>query len=452
MKQILAGFLILVLFTVTVQSAAAAARPAPNLEAGKQAFLDNCVRCHGVTGAGDGRDATKMFPMPRVLADGVFKFRSTASGTPPTDEDLFRTISEGLPGSRMPEFQRLSEETRWQLVEYVKSLSTVFKEQKPEPIALGEDPGPQKVSIAHGKELYTQLGCNACHGNLGRGDGPSALTLTDQWNNPIRAADLTQGERYRAGSDPREILTRLMTGLDGAPMPSYVEATTPAEAWSLAYYVHSIQVRPNWSRTVQAVTAGGSLPSDPADSSWNSAPRSDLRLASSYYREGKVLPTTVKAVSVQAFTRGNEMALRLSWHDPSSNKEAPADALALAFLPDRRLKWKVGSLRGWPVLPAAMQEHDGTPALTVAYWSANRNAAEAGTIRDIIDLSGHPGSGRSLPANASFADGEWILVLRCPLEPQEKSLRFGIMVWDGDNAEQGRHRANSQWVELVFNT
>ena len=108
MKRILLLTAVLVL-TATL---AWAADPAPDLEAGKQAYMDNCARCHGPAGAGDGRDSARMFPRPRKLSEGVFKFRTTASGTPPTDEDLFQTISNGLPGSRMPDFQRLPEETR----------------------------------------------------------------------------------------------------------------------------------------------------------------------------------------------------------------------------------------------------------------------------------------------------------------------------------------------------
>ncbi len=383
------------------------AEPAPDLEAGKQAYMDNCARCHGPAGAGDGRDSARMFPRPRKLSEGVFKFRTTASGTPPTDEDLFTTLSNGLPGSRMPDFQRLPEETRRQLVQYVKSLSAAFKEQ-PVPLKFGTDPGPQKANLGKGKQLYTQLGCNACHGNLGRGNGPSAATLVDQWNNPIRPADLTQGWNYRSGSSPKDILIRLMTGIDGTPMPSYAEAVKPEEVWDLAYYVQSIQVEPRWSNKVEAVkeTLG-----------WEKAPRTDLRLSGNFYKDGQLLPVTARAISVQALYNEKEILFRLSWNDPSENKQAPADAVTVALLQDPKMKWRAGSLRVWPSA--------NNPAPEITRWSAEE------------------------AASGSYQDGEWVVLVKRPL-PAEKTAGFGVMVWDGGNSEQGRHRSNSNWVELIL--
>lgn len=247
-------------------------KPAPDLKLGEAVYQESCARCHGPTGAGDGPDAKRMEPKPRALSEGIFKFRTTASGTPPTDLDLFHTLSTGLPGSRMPDFQRLPEETRWQLVYYVKSLSKVFEETPPEPIDLGIDPGPKPAHLEKGKELWAQLGCVACHGNQGRGDGPSAATLVDNWGKPIRAADLAHGYSYRAGSSPKEIVARLLAGIDGTPMPSYADAVSKEDAWQLTYYVRSIQEKPDFARVIEALRVEGDLPDDPSDARWEQAP------------------------------------------------------------------------------------------------------------------------------------------------------------------------------------
>ncbi len=421
-------------------------RPSPNLTVGKEAFENNCARCHGLTGAGDGMDSKRMYPHPRNLAAGIFKFRTTASGTLPTDEDLFRTISGGLPGSRMPEFQRLPEETRWQLVYYVKSLSPAFQQgnQKPEPVDFGKDPGPKRADLKRGKELYTQLGCAACHGNLGRADGPSAPTLVDNWGQPIRPADLTHGWSYRAGSSPRDIVERVLAGIDGTPMPSYIDAISSKEdAWHLAYYIQSLQEKPRWNRSLEAVKLAGALPATADDPQWQKAPRTDLRLSNTLYREGELLPTTVTSISAQAVYNDQEIVFRLAWHDPNETGTTPPDACALLFASDRHLKGQLGSLRGWPASAEA-------PALDVCYWSAEKKTAREAAVHGMDGLEIGTEPGQPLWSEAHFSDGEWTLLVKRPIRPSSEPLLFGVAVWNGGNGEQGRRRSNSNWVDLVL--
>ena len=436
----------------------------PDLEAGKAAYEANCARCHGPTGEGDGPDAKKMFPQPRKLSDGVFKFRTTASGTPPTDEDLMAILATGLPGSRMPDFQRLPEETRANLVAYVKTLSPVFGEQKPEPIDLGVDPGPKKADVLKGKQVYKELGCAACHGEQGRANGSSAPTLADNWGNPIRAADLTHGWAYRGGSAPRDIVARFLSGIDGTPMPSYVDAISSKEdAWHLAYYVHSLQETPHWNRAIEAVKLTGELPTSREDPRWERAPRTDLRLSSLFYQAGVILPAMVDSILVQAVYNEKEIVFKFIWNDPSESRGTPSedspnplpDALGLVINPDRRSKFKVGSLRSWPASPDA-------PALDLCYWSANKSEAtlftntrgfgftEADAV--VTGMEFIP-----LEAKASYTDGQWTLLVRQPMKLfhregaiPERSTLIGIAVWEGGNNEQGRRRANSYWVDLVL--
>ena len=66
---------------------------------GEEVFKRECVVCHGEKAQGDGTAAYLLFPKPRNLTRSVFKVRSTPTGEPPTDEDLFRTLTEGLPVS-----------------------------------------------------------------------------------------------------------------------------------------------------------------------------------------------------------------------------------------------------------------------------------------------------------------------------------------------------------------
>src|SRR6185503_269528 len=100
------------------------AATAATLERGKELYNTNCAHCHGERGDGAGYGAPFLVPAPRDFVAAQYKFRTTASGQLPTDEDIFRTISRGATGTGMPPWQYLLDENdRWALVDYVKSFS-----------------------------------------------------------------------------------------------------------------------------------------------------------------------------------------------------------------------------------------------------------------------------------------------------------------------------------------
>jgi anaerobic selenocysteine-containing dehydrogenase len=92
-------------------------RPAsPELLAlGRRLYDKQCAACHGADGRGAGEAAYLLYPKPRNFVDGAYRLVSTWERVP-TDEDLYRTISRGMPGSAMPSWSHLSEEERWALV------------------------------------------------------------------------------------------------------------------------------------------------------------------------------------------------------------------------------------------------------------------------------------------------------------------------------------------------
>lgn len=207
---------------------------------GKRIYGEVCTQCHGEGGKGDGKGAWFITPQPRDFTSGMFKVRTTPSGSLPTDEDLFRTITVGFPDYRMPRFKYLTAKERWAVVYYIKTLSPLFKEGKPEkPINLGKAPPVTPKVLATGKELYREAGCADCHGKSGRGDGPSKLK--DDWGNPTSALDFTRGERsFKGGAKAPDIVRTLLTGLTGTPMPSYAETLEAKQAWALGYYIEKL--------------------------------------------------------------------------------------------------------------------------------------------------------------------------------------------------------------------
>lgn len=86
------------------------------LASARAIYLDKCAQCHGDTGKGDGPDAPLYYPSPTSLIDAGHMASLT-------DGEIFYQISQGR--KPMPAFQkRLTEEQRWELVLFVRSLST----------------------------------------------------------------------------------------------------------------------------------------------------------------------------------------------------------------------------------------------------------------------------------------------------------------------------------------
>src|SRR5437588_211789 len=178
--------------------------PLQDTTKGKAVYVKWCAGCHGDGGAGDGPSAAHMLPRPRNFTGAIYKIRSTASGQLPTDADLMRAIDEGLPGSAMPAWKgRLSDAERRDVAAYIKTFSSFFADTSQHVALLkfsGEPRGGTGANaLKTGRQFYDSIGCRKCHGDQGRGDGPSAPTLKDDAGFPIFAADLHQSWRFRAG-------------------------------------------------------------------------------------------------------------------------------------------------------------------------------------------------------------------------------------------------------------
>jgi len=86
-----------------------------DLPAARKLYLDKCAECHGDTGKGDGPQGKMYDPPPKDLTDAAH-MNSVSDG------ELFYKISQGH--RPMPAFRkRLTEQQRWQLVLFLRSLS-----------------------------------------------------------------------------------------------------------------------------------------------------------------------------------------------------------------------------------------------------------------------------------------------------------------------------------------
>jgi len=91
-------------------------QPGASTAQGAQLFQDNCARCHGPKGQGDGPDAAQLSTPPKDLTNQAFMAEKSAA-------DLFKTMTDGV-SPDMPAFaDKLTDDQRWALSDFVRSLT-----------------------------------------------------------------------------------------------------------------------------------------------------------------------------------------------------------------------------------------------------------------------------------------------------------------------------------------
>jgi hypothetical protein len=161
----------------------------------------------------------------------------------------------------MPIWNTFTKQQRADLVAYVKTFSPRWAKEK----AGGSNQNSGRDSRHNRKHLSRQGVIHQwkCHGPQGKGDGPSAATLTDSKDQPIRPYNFVAGKddsRFKCGSTNQDIYKIFMTGIDGTPMPSFADTIQPNDAWDLVHFPRTLQFsRPSKENDVLGA-AGGKIP------------------------------------------------------------------------------------------------------------------------------------------------------------------------------------------------
>jgi hypothetical protein len=246
---------------------------------GKEAYETYCIGCHGADGGGMGEAAKYLNPRPRNFQKAEYKFISTRFGELPTDEDLFRSISEGLRGSAMPAWGHLPERKRWALVAYIKSFSDVWERGETPAIPVVTDPyvelEDKSEAIARGEIAYHGFfTCWNCHPayvstdkinaaleamggsprSVFRPDLDQTAIKADSSGETIFAPDFLR-DYVKSGSDVRDLYRVIGAGITGTAMPTWIDSVaddvaprdddgdllvSQADIWAMAYYVKDL--------------------------------------------------------------------------------------------------------------------------------------------------------------------------------------------------------------------
>ncbi len=271
-RNLFASALLLLASTGVAQSRDAIPGSAP--EQGRKIYTAICEECHGPKGRGDGPKARKMGFRPRDFSLGSFKCRCTASGDLPTDEDLIRSVSRGMPGTPMQAHDKnLSSQEIHAVIQYIKTLSPRFEKENPSPcISIPGSTAPSERSVAEGRQIYRLLQCWKCHGKSGRGDGPAAAELKDDWGQPIKAYNFTVMKKFKCGMEDRDLYRTLQTGMNGSPMPSYA-----ATFLFVRENLSDISILENYFGAREAQELSEYMRQQPDSAALNSMPEPDKR-------------------------------------------------------------------------------------------------------------------------------------------------------------------------------
>jgi DMSO reductase family type II enzyme heme b subunit len=441
----------------------ATAQQAGDSSFGKQLYERKCALCHGASGKGDGPAAELLLPRPRDFTAGKYKIRST-NGALPSDEDLFRVITEGMPGTSMPAWTVLPEADRRALVAYVKSFSDAFKEAKPEPASFPQGVAPSEASIRRGRKMFEAFECNKCHGQAGRGDPAPGSDLKDDWGHPIRPANLHKAWTFRGGPERKDVVMRLTTGMTGTPMPSIADAiedyrksdekdsdVKDASLFDLANYVRSLGPdRPNWATVLSVRAATGEVSSDPHAKFWQDVPGANFPLVGQVIVDPRNFNPTVDMITVRAAYTRDEVVFHLTWDDPT-----PSDPTKGAPKPDMvALQFPAGDAGG--ERPYFLMGDGGKPVYLLT-WRVDTGVGEA-TAAGVGKVTPQMGPAVQAKGEALYEAGQYRAVIRRALRtgdpgdvafPADQFFPIAFWAWDGGAAggegEEGPRAAVSTW-------
>jgi DMSO reductase family type II enzyme heme b subunit len=440
----------LVVVASIVAGVAPALGQAGDAAAGKAVYERKCALCHGEKGDGKGPAAELLVPRPRDFTSGVYKIRTTANKTP-TDQDVFRIITDGMPGTSMPAWAVLPDKDRWNVVAYLKSFAADKLKDAPKKLELPKEVASSPESIKRGKEMYEAIECHKCHGAEGRADGPSRAELKDDWSQPIAPANLTKPWQFRGGATRTDIATRIANGLLGTPMPSFIDSVEkPEDVWHLTNYILSLGPRAATYATLVTVTSiGEAIPDDPNAELWKRIAPSHIPLMGQVIVDPRNFNPAIDMVSVRAVWSDTEIAFHLTWDDPTQSvedaaKKTYADAVSLQFPP---------ALAGGADRPYFLMGNE-SDAVYLLRWENGKGASEASANgpAKLAPLAGGEATGKAV-----YANGQYRLVIKRPLASKDAArlaFRAGVFTpvafqaWDGGAGETGTRMSLTSWYYL----
>ncbi|MHB0925775.1 MAG: ethylbenzene dehydrogenase-related protein [Gallionellaceae bacterium] len=441
---------------------------------GKDIYEKRCTWCHGAEGDGAGAAKELLNPPPRDFTSGNYKIKSSSfEDMVPNDDDIFRMIRDGMPGTAMPGWSDvLKEQDMWNLVAYVKTFAG-YDTPPAAQVDFGTRIASSDESIAKGRKLYEEGDrCVECHGKSGKGS--ASKRLKGDAGERTWPRNLTKPWTFLGSSDPKDIFARLSTGIAGTEMPSFADPRSKKklsieERWHVANYVASLAKTGRKvdaeNTVIKADKLEGDLPNTPDDARWKKTTPTTFYLVPQLIAEERYFKPSNDTLTVRALYNDKMIAMLLEWDDRTRSIPGDEAAEKLADAPIA----EDGVAVQLPVtIPKGMEKPyfgmgDAKHAVNIWHWkSGAKDATESISLansRGFREIEKRDAAG--LKANASYSDGTWKVLITRPLTTSspDKDIQFAegkfipvaFAAWDGsNNGEKGSKHTMTTWYWLLL--
>ncbi|MBC8269408.1 MAG: c-type cytochrome [Rhodospirillaceae bacterium] len=469
------GLVFLALMAGVFASGPSVAAPG-DVENGEKIYMKRCVWCHGEEGEGDGPAGDLLVPPPRDFTSGLYKIKTSPFDEDfPNDDDIFRMISDGMPGTDMPAWKDIlkNEQDRWDLVAYLKA----FAELEEEPgtmVDYGAPVATSVESIAKGQKLFHDgERCSECHGQDGKGDGIKKL----KGDNGERTwpRNLTKPWTFRASNDTKDIFTRISTGIPGTQMPSFANPKSKTmlsveERWHVANYVNSLAKTDKTVRAVNTVVKAnrieGDVPSDPDDPAWDTAELTTFMMVPQIFEKERVFTYTNDTITVSAFYNDKEIAMLLEWDDRTRSipGDPNIDKIADKVPYEDRVSVQLPvTIPEGTQKPYFINGDTENPVNLLSWRSGTATSPESVSVANATgseNIEERDAANFGLMAKSAYKDGTWRVVMKRPLSTENaqgdlqlvegRFIPIAFANWDGSNSESGTKHSRTTWYWLLL--
>ncbi len=456
-----------------LMAAPAMAKPGDSAH-GEELYAKRCVWCHGEDGDGLGPGAERLNPPPRDFTMAQYKIKTTGfDDIVPNDDDLFRMIRDGMPGTSMPQWSdSLSEQEMWDLVAYIKIFAELEEEAPSQQVDYGTQVPASPESVEKGKSLFRDR-CSECHGEEGKGD--AVKRLKDDEGNRTWPRNLTKPWFFLASNDPKDVFSRISVGIPGTQMPPFADPKskkklTIEERWHVANYVNSLAeaekvVRPE-NTVVKAKQVEGDLPAAADDPRWLQSVPTTFFLVPQIVAKERLFTPSNDAITVRALYNEREIALLMEWDDRT--KSIPGDPQA-EKISDPGIAEDAVAVQFPVKIPEAMEKPYfgmGDPSRQVNIWHWRSGAADSPQSvrlldgRGFEDIEERDAAAAGVRAKGSYRHGTWSVVMTRPLATADpdRDIQFvqgafipvAFAAWDGSNSEKGSKHTMTTWYWLLL--